>query len=89
MVKHGLKKEKSKKSPFLCNIKTSEDKTERTLHEGKLELKPSFKKKKTKVLSTIGYRICLRQRSFFQVYDYSNLNCEYFADLYCYLRKYF
>ena len=31
----------------------------------------------------------LIKRNLFQVYDYSNLNSEYFADLYCYLRKYF
>ena len=61
MVKHGHKKEKIKKSSFLYNIKTSEDKTERNLNEGKLGIKPSFKKKKTKVLSTRHYRICVSQ----------------------------
>ena len=35
----------------------SEDKTERNLNEGKLVLKPSFKKEKTKVFSTKRYRI--------------------------------
>ena len=59
MVKHGHKKEKSKKSSFLCNIKTSGDKTERNLNERKFELKPSCRKKKTKVLSTRCYRMCL------------------------------
>ena len=46
MVKDGHKKEKIKKSSLLYNIKTSEDKTERNLNEGKFGLKPSFKKEK-------------------------------------------
>ena len=45
----AIKKEKNKKSSLLYNIKTSEDKTERNLNEGKFLLKPSFKKEKTKV----------------------------------------
>ena len=54
MVKHGHKKEKIRKplKALLNNIKTSEDKTERNLNEGKFVLKLSFKKEKTKVLST-------------------------------------
>ena len=54
MVKHGHKKEKIRKAlkALLNNIKTSEDKTERNLNEGKFVLKLSFKKEKTKVLST-------------------------------------
>ena len=56
MVKHGHKKEKNKKS-FLYNIKTSEEKIERNLNKGKFGVKPSFKKKKAKVLSTRLYRI--------------------------------
>ena len=83
----AIKKKKFKKSSLLYNIKTSEDKTERKLNKGKSGLKPSFKKEKKKekmkVLPTRRYR------SSFQVYDYSNLNFKYFADLYCYLRKYF
>ena len=42
---------KNKKSSLLYNIKTSEDKAERNLNEGKFGLKPSFKKEKTKVFS--------------------------------------
>ena len=61
MVRHGLKKEKIKKRSFLYNIKTSEDKTERNLNEGTFGIKPSFKKKKTKVLSTRRYRIYVSQ----------------------------
>ena len=58
MVKHGHKKrKKNKESSIFYNIKMSEDKTERNLNEGKLVLKPSFKKEKTKVFSTIRYRI--------------------------------
>ena len=54
VVKHGHKKEKIRKAlkALLNNIKTSEDKTERNLNEGKFVLKLSFKKEKTKVLST-------------------------------------
>ena len=54
MVKHGHKKEKIRKAlkALLNNIKTSEDKTERNLNEGKFVLKLSFKKEKTKVRST-------------------------------------
>ena len=55
MVTHGLKKEKIKKRYFLYNIKTSENKTERNQNEGNFGIKPSFKKKKTKVLSTRLY----------------------------------
>ena len=55
-----IKKKKLRKA-FLCNIKTSEDKTERNLNEGKFGIKPSFKKKKTKVLSTRLYRIYVSQ----------------------------
>ena len=39
----------------------SENKKERNLLEGKFELKPSFKKEKTKLLSTRRYRICMSQ----------------------------
>ena len=42
---------------LLNNIKTSEDETERNLNKGNFVLKPSFKKEKTKVLSTRCYRI--------------------------------
>ena len=35
MVEHSHKKEKTTKSCLSCNIKTSEDKTERNLNEGK------------------------------------------------------
>ena len=45
-------KKKKIRQAVLYNIKTSEDKTERILNEGKFVLKPSFKKEKTKVLST-------------------------------------
>ena len=45
-------KKKKIRQAVLYNIKTSEDKTERILNEGKFALKPSFKKEKTKVLST-------------------------------------
>ena len=55
MVTHGLKKEKIKKRYFLYNIKTSEKNPERNQNEGKFGMKPSFKKKKTKVLSTRLY----------------------------------
>ena len=61
MVKHGHKKEKIEKSSFLYNVKTSEDKTKRNLNEGKFGIMPSFKKKKTKVLSTRRYRIYMSQ----------------------------
>ena len=61
MVKHGHKQEKIKKRYFLYNIKTTEDKTKRNLNEGKFGLKPSFKKTKTKVLSTRRYRVCVSQ----------------------------
>ena len=47
----AIKKKKIRQA-VLYNIKTSEDKTERILNEGKFVLKPSFKKEKTKVLST-------------------------------------
>ena len=53
----AIKKEKFKKSSLLYNVKTSEDKRERKLSEGKFMLKPSFKKEKTKVPSTRRYRI--------------------------------
>ena len=39
----------------------SEDKTERNLNEGKFGIKPSFKKKKAKVLSTRLYWIYVTQ----------------------------
>ena len=58
----AIKKEKFKKSSLLYNVKTSEDKAERNLSEGKFMLKPSFKKEKTKVLSTRRYRIYASQR---------------------------
>ena len=61
MVKHGHKKEEIKKTSLLYHVKTSEDKKERNLNEGKFELKPSFKKGKTKVLSTRRYRIYVSQ----------------------------
>ena len=61
MVKHGHKKEKLKKSSLLHNAKTSEEETERNLNEGKFGLKPSFKKEKTKVLSTRRYIIYVSQ----------------------------
>ena len=63
VVKHGHKKEKNKifLKALLNNIKTSEDKTERNLNEGNFVLKPSFKKEKTKVLSTRCYRIYVSQ----------------------------
>ena len=76
MVKHSIKKQETRKALFLYNIKTSEDKTERNLNEGKFGLKPFFKIEKTKARSTRRSLI-----SSFQVYDYSNLNSEYFADL--------
>ena len=50
----AIKKKKLRKT-FLYNIKMSEDKTERNLNEGKFGIKPSFKKKKTKVLSSRLY----------------------------------
>ena len=81
MVKHSIKKQETRKALFLYNIKTSEDKTERNLNEGKFGLKPFFKIEKTKALSTRRYRIYMSLISSFQVYDYSNLNSEYFADL--------
>ena len=62
------KKRKKKNEPLkstlrlgLNNIKTSEDKRERNLNEGKFVLKPPFKKEKTKVLSTSRYGICVSQ----------------------------
>ena len=58
MVKHVHKKGKIRKSAFLYNIG---DKTERNLNEGKFGIKPSFKKKKTKVLSIRRYRIYVPQ----------------------------
>ena len=61
-VKHGHKKEKIKKSSLLYNVKTSEDKKERNLNEGKVGLKPSFKREKTKMLSTRRYRIYMSQK---------------------------
>ena len=61
MVKHDHEKEKIKKSSLLYNVKTSEDKTEKNLNDGKFGLKPSFKKEKTKVLSTRRYRIYVSQ----------------------------
>ena len=57
----AIKKEKFKKSSLLYNVKTCEDKAERNLSEGKFMLKPSFKKEKTKVLSTRRYRIYMSQ----------------------------
>ena len=57
MVKHGHKKEKIKKRLLSYNTETSEDKTERNLNEGRFGIKPSFKKKKTKVLSNRRCRI--------------------------------
>ena len=56
----AIQKKKIRRA-VLYNIKTSEDKTERILNEGKFVLKPSFKKEKTKVLSTRRYRIYLSQ----------------------------
>ena len=50
-----------KKRSLLYNVKTSEEKTERNLNEGKFGLKPSFKKEKTKVLSIRRYRIFVSQ----------------------------
>ena len=41
-MKHGHKKEKIKKRFSSYNIKTSEDKTERNINEGKFGIKPSF-----------------------------------------------
>ena len=60
MVKHSIKKQETRKALFLYNIKTSEDKTERNLNEGKFGLKSFFKKDKTKVLS-IRFRIHVSQ----------------------------
>ena len=59
--KHGHRKEKIKKIFFSYNIKTSEDKTERNLNEGRFGIKPILKKKKTNVLSTRRYTIYLSQ----------------------------
>ena len=56
----AIQKKKIRRA-VLYNIKTSEDKTERILNEGKFVLKPSFKKEKTKVLSTRRYRIYVSQ----------------------------
>ena len=42
----AIKKTKNKKSFFIYNIKTLDDKRERHLKEGKFGLKASFKKKK-------------------------------------------
>ena len=61
MVKHDHEKEKNKKSSLLYNVKTSEDKTEKNLNDGKFRLKTPFKKEKTKVLSTRRYRIYVSQ----------------------------
>ena len=61
MVKHDHKKEKIKKRFFSYNIKTSEDKAGRNLNLRKVWEKPSFKKKKTKVLSSRRYRIYVSQ----------------------------
>ena len=55
-----IKKIKNKKSSLLYNNKTSENKTETNLLEGKFELKPSFKKAKTKVLPTIIHKNMLQ-----------------------------
>ena len=60
-MKHGYKKEKLKKSSLLYNVTTSEDKTKRNLNEGKFGLKSSFKKEKTKLLSTRRYKIYVSQ----------------------------
>ena len=83
----AIKKKKLRKALFYIMLKWLKTK-QRNLNEGKFGLKPSFKKEKTKVLSTRRYKIYVSQigRS---PYDYSDLNSEYFADLYCYLRKYF
>ena len=43
-----IKKKKKKKTSLLYNIKTSEDKTETNLNEGKSGWKTSFKKEKKK-----------------------------------------
>ena len=71
----AIKKEKNKKISLFYNIKMSEDKTERNLNEGKLVLKLSFKKEKTKVLSTRRYRIYVSpiEKLISGVYDYSNV----------------
>ena len=52
-----MKKKKLRKALF----KTSEDKTEKNLNDGKFGLKPSFKKEKTNVFSTRRYRIYVSQ----------------------------
>ena len=81
MVKHGHKKEKVKKSSLLYNVKTSEDKTERNLNEGKFGLKPSFKKEKTGAFhQTLQNMHVLDREAHFRYY--SNLNSDYFTDLY-------
>ena len=85
-----MKKEKNKKNSLLYNIKTPEDKTERNLNEGKFGLKLFFQERENNgAFNQALQNIRVSGRSSFQVYDYSKLNCEYFADLYCYVRKYF
>ena len=78
-------KNKNLRKALSYNVKTSEYKTERNLNEEKFGLKPCFKEEKIKVLSTRLYVSQIHVS--FQVRDYSNLNCEYFADLYCNLKK--
>ena len=57
----AIKKTKNKKSFFIYNIKTLDDKRERHLKEGKFGLKASFKKKK-KVLSIRRYKLYVSQK---------------------------
>ena len=80
----AIKKKKNKKNFFIYNIKTPDDKRR------KVWVKALFQEKeKNCFLPDVTDYTYLIKRNLFQVYDYSNLNSEYFADLYCYLRKYF
>ena len=57
----AIKKKKIRRALLHIILKPLKKKTERNLNEGKFLLKPTFKKGKTKVLSTRRYRIYVSQ----------------------------
>ena len=86
MVKYGHKKEKFKKSSLLYNLKKTEEKTKKSIRR-KVGVKALFQeRRKNGAFQETLQNIRVSDR---EAHDYSNLNSEYFADLYCYLRKYF
>ena len=81
MVKHGHKKEKIKKSSLLYNVNRKKSKRKKVWVKAllqEIENKGAFHQ-------TLQ-NICVSDREAHFRY-YSNLNSEYFTDLYCNLRK--